>query len=224
MAKHKERPGIDTVQNWREDATNEKGFGSIILSSIGVVGSKVDLATFVVVLVCGAVGVTIARTQFNQLVQPWQTAMIVQQWANFAATVAVAILGFLITGFSVFATMTRPSLFHLLAKIRQTNRNISEFKFVFYNFMYVFAGYIAYLSVCMFMVFAFTKQSPVWYAGYLIWKFHPVSLDIAVAFCGVLVVAFSLFAILLLKSFLWNLYQAMLFTIFVEEAGAQEPS
>ncbi len=219
MAKGKEPPRIVPIPDWKIDAIKEKSFSSIILASVGVVGSKVDIALFASMLAVGTGGVVAARIHFEQLTMPWVTATIVQQWANFGAAFAVAILGFLIAGFSVFATVTRPTVFHLLAKFRQANRKISDFKFVFFNFLYVFAHYIAYLAACMAVVFAFTKQSPAWFAGYLLWKINPVAIDIATALFGVLIVSYSLFAILLLRSFLWNLYQGLLFAIFVDEPG-----
>ena len=217
MAKTSDQPEIIAIEDWRGDAIKEKGFGSIILSSIGVVGSKLDLLLFACMLLLGGGGVFLARTAFDQLKLPWLTATIVQQWANFGASFSVAILGFLIAGFSVFATVTRPSVFHVLAKFRQSNRNISEFKFVFYNFLYVFAHYVTYLAGCMAVVFAFTKQSPVWFMAYLIWKRNPQWVDIATALVGVIVVSYSLFLMLLLRSFLWNLYQGLLFAIFFDE-------
>lgn len=210
-------PGIVPIPDWKNEAIKEKGFGAIILSSLGTVGSKVDVALFALMLVSGTVGVVVARIEFDQLALPWLTATIVQQWANFAATFAATILGFLISGFSVFATVTRPSVFHLLAQFRQQDRKISEFKFVFYNFLYIFAHYIVYLSICMVAVFAFTRESPVWFAGHFIWQHTPILVDILTATLGVLIVSYSILSLLLLRSFLWNLYQGLLFAIFVEE-------
>jgi hypothetical protein len=215
---------IIAIPDWKGEATNDKSLGSIVLSSIGVVGRKSDLALFAAMILFGIAGVVIARVKFEQLIVPGLTAAIVQQWASFGAAFSIAILGFLITGFSVFATVTRPGVFHVLAKFRQSNREISEFKFVFYNFLYVFSHYIIHLTACMIIVFSFTKASPVWYAGYLIWQSHPEIIDIAASISGVIVVSYSLFALLLLRSFLWNLYSGLLFAIFVEEPASPSKS
>ena len=222
MAKPEGPPDIVPVENWRTDAISDKGFADVLAASVGVVGSKLDIGIFTGCLFIGTVGVIIARTQFDQLIMPSVTAQMVQQWSSFGAGVSVAILGFLIAGFSVFATVTRPAFFHVLAQIRQSNRNISEFKFVFYNFIYIFAHYIIYLAMCMLFASMLIDNSPAWFAGKVIYAHAPILVDILLGIMGAMVISYSVFSLLLLRSFLWNLYQSLLFAIFYEEPEAKE--
>ena len=209
------------IENWRNEAVSDEGFLSVIKGSIWTVGRKSDLIIFALLLSATAVGIYLAVMRSGQLDNPGLTARVVQQWAALGANIAVAILGFLIAGFSVFATVTRPELFRILAQFRQSNRRISEFKFVFYNFMYIFAHYIFYLSVCLFIAVLYVPQSPLWYIGQIAHRVQPNIINGWVAGGGALVVSYSAYCLLLLRSFLWNLYQAILFAIFHEERKPQ---
>lgn len=127
-----------------------------------------------------------------------------------------AILGFLIAGFSIFASITKPEIFVVLAQMQYKETNVTRLEFVFYNFILVFIHYIVFLSVCLFLVFGFsdgalfaTATKAVVSAGYpVVDTVGPIVLSILSAWFA--------YMLILLKAFIWNLYQSVLLSLAAE--------
>ena len=74
--------------------------------------------------------------------------------ANASFLFSLGILGFLIAGFAIFASVTNAKLFIMLASIPYGDGRINRLQFVFFNFLNVFTIYIALMSVALFtMIF-----------------------------------------------------------------------
>lgn len=206
---------IVIIPNWKEDATSDTSFYRVLKSSIGVVGNKKDQKFIIALLFVSTVS-TFVFSYFGLLAHPKIVSQIMLSWSTLLANVSVAILGFLIAGFSIFATMTRPSLFRYMSRYKAEGRPISDFKFVFYNFLYIFVHYLILLSVSIFLSFMMVERSPVWLLFKSIYQTAPSIIDLITVFVAVLFCIYVLYCILLLKSFLWNLYQTLIFAIFVD--------
>lgn len=217
----KEQPIVE-VLDWRKDATGDTSFWRVVAVSLPVVGNKGDFYLCAGLFIACTVGILVAHNA-GLLAHGRDIAAMLGQWATLGVNIAVAILGFLIAGFSIFATMTKPELFHLLAKFKANGRPISEFKFVFYNFLHVFAHYLLYLAIGVFAAVMSQRGSPLWYFANLLRDHFGSWLDVAVAIGAAGLVCYTVFALLLLKSFLWNLYQAMVFAIFFEVPKSDPP-
>lgn len=137
----------------------------------------------------------------------------VRRLADVGITYATSILGFLIGGFAIFASVTSGGLFLKLAKLDSEFEGISQFKFVFFSFMFCFVHYVAFLAICIgvkvlceddgLLSYALTSLAAV-----------DVRYIVALSSIGVIVLAsWLVFVVLLLKSFLWNLYQSLLLVI-----------
>ena len=74
---------------------------------------------------------------------------------------AVGILGFLIAGFSIFASITRADLFIALANIPYEETEINSLQFVFFNFINVFIVYLGLLVYSLIVILALDDHSPV---------------------------------------------------------------
>lgn len=208
-------PNIVGIKNWREDATSDTNFTKVLRSSFGVVGNRRDFLVVVILYILSLLCI-IFSSHFGTLASPQNVAKMVGQWATLSANMSVAILGFLIAGFSIFATMTRPSLFRYMARYKSDGRSISDFKFVFYNFLYIFIHYLILLSISVLTSVLFTPNSPLWYLADIAYDIFPKFVSILTASYGAAIVVYMMFSLLLLKSFLWNLYQTLIFAIFVD--------
>lgn len=140
-------------------------------------------------------------------------------YAQIGLSFSTSTLGFLIAGFTVFVTVTKLEIFVTMAKIEYESSGESYLKYNLVQFMTVFAHYIAYVFICVcFALFAqrdglisiligkaLNASDCVWKVG-LIYK-APVS--------AVLVVfgAWSIYLVLLLKSFVYNTFQVITTTI-----------
>lgn len=135
-------------------------------------------------------------------------------------SLAIGILGFLIAGFAIFASVTRAELFIALANIpykkNGTETGINRLQFVFFNFMNVFTVYIGLLAVCMAVVIGLSEDSPIVQMGAPASAWCPKLLTIAIFLSFGLLGLWIVSALLKLKSFIWNLYQTVLVTIATE--------
>lgn len=200
------------IENWSKDLSAEKDFFAVMAISWKDVGDKKDLYfTLILFLFCLIVSSVLYSVQPYRLSAPLAAGLAVQ-WSSVGISLSSSILGFIIAGFSIFSTMTDRKLFHILAKIKKEGRGISEFKFVFYNFLYVFWHYLFYLLLCILVLVLASKGAPVWR---LAKEFYPNKIIdfLSVIFCSALAI-YTIHVVFVLKNFIWNLYQSILFAIF----------
>jgi hypothetical protein len=158
-----------------------------------------------------------ANAWYGLPVAPYSSLITgIRQIADIGFTFTTAILGFLIAGFAIFASITKPSVFILLAQLNHTKGDISRLQFIFFNFLFVFIHYLFFLMACVLVKVTLFNGGPLSGAlsalAELDARFVVLggSLGFAV-FAGWLV-----FLFMLLKSFIWNMYQAVLVTIVIE--------
>lgn len=145
--------------------------------------------------------------------------------AGQGTSLSVGILGFLVAGFAIFASVTRAELFITLAKIPYKRdgekTGINRLQFVFFNFINVFTVYMSLLALCLVIVVLFSDRSPLLVLASNVLAPNPVAPILAVgSLTGILLLAL-ITAILKLKSFVWNLYQTVLVTIATEAELAE---
>lgn len=136
---------------------------------------------------------------------------------NFGATLAPAILGFLIAGFTIFVTVTKIEIFtHMAVKpYKQTGE--SYLKYNLSAFVLAFAHYLAYLFCCVFIVLFGQPQS----VAILLLKkslaaFFICEVPLYNFLVGIVLVLFgtwTVYLVLLLKSFVYNTYQVVTTTV-----------
>jgi hypothetical protein len=145
--------------------------------------------------------------------------------AGQGTSLAIGILGFLVAGFAIFASVTRAELFITLAKIPYkrdgVETGINRLQFVFFNFINVFTVYIGLLALCLAIVVLFADRSPLLVVASNTVPAHPLVPVLAVGFITGLLIMSLVTAILKLKSFVWNLYQTVLVTIATEAELAE---
>lgn len=168
-----------------------------------------------------AIAIAILLAAFCYL--QWDNAPVLsaalRKYAEVGFTFSTSILGFLIAGFTVFVTVTKLDIFVTMAKVEYESTGESYLKYNLVQFMLVFSHYIAYLFVCICFALFFQPQGLVsvligkalattdcaWKVA-LIYK-APVSLLL------VLFGAWSIYLILLLKSFVYNTFQVITTTV-----------
>jgi hypothetical protein len=146
-------------------------------------------------------------------------SIALRKYVEIGLSFSTSILGFLIAGFTVFVTVTKIDIFVTMARHEFESSGESYLKYNLVQFMLVFSHYIAYLFVCIcFALFAqqqgllsiligkaLSVNDCPWKIG-LIYK-APVSIAL-VAFG-----AWSIYLVLLLKSFVYNTFQVITTTV-----------
>lgn len=121
--------------------------------------------------------------------------------------------GFLLTGISLVAAITRKKFFVFLASHYRKSFKMSELKYAFILFFYTISAFVLYI----FIVLLLRLVSPVCFADFLY---------SCQALCGeqmlivrllyVFLATFTVYLCLLLKSLAWNLYRVYVDVILVE--------
>jgi hypothetical protein len=123
------------------------------------------------------------------------------------------ILGFLVAGFTIYATITDKSLFLHMAKISHPDYKVSYLKYSIFTFMYVFIMYIAFLLFCFATRILFDSHGTV----PSLLKLNHVSYKnikfICINTLFVILGAWITYLILLLKSFAFNIYHVVTVSI-----------
>lgn len=128
---------------------------------------------------------------------------------------ATSILGFLVSGFALFFAITRSDVLVLLAGVPHDKGSISRLQFILYSFMYVFLHYLIYLAVTLGMSVVLSSGSVLSGTAVHLRNSSPGELRLlaAIVFGGC--AAWLVFILLLLKTFIWNLFQTVLIAITV---------
>lgn len=204
--------------DWQERATKEKSLGEVYWKARKVASTRrnVGVAIFVTLLF-GALA--ILDWYFDLKILPSSVLSgMASQIADIGFALTTAILGFLIAGFSIFASITRPEIFAGLARLNHKDTGLSRLQFIFFNFLLVFIHYLAFLAVSIVLKLVLPLIPAVVDAV----SAHIASTETILWWSAAVLISLLLgwltFLIMLLKSFIWNIYQAVLVVIVTGDA------
>lgn len=211
---------------WKTVLFEEKSFWDVYVKARRITGSRFNRylvrLCFVVL-----VALVVSPDFYPWTSAPGTSALIkwVREWADIGVSFTTSILGFLVAGFSIFATITKNELFVALANIpyRKNGKEtgISQFKFIFFNFIIVFIHYLAFLSACLFISLLLSEGGLITMTVSALTKELPVVQKSIASFGVVIMGSWFVSIVLMLKSFIWNLYQSVLLSI-ASEAELEE--
>ena len=203
--------------SWKEELFDEKNLWQVYVRARRLTGSKFNhwatrLGTLLI-LVTISYGMYFSEPR---LITPTDIIAWVREWSSTGISFATSTLGFLIAGFSIFASVTNKKLFIALAHLDYKDTGVSRLKFIFFNFIVVFLHYLSFLGLCLFVKLFFGPSGPLSLivqdaiGGCL--RLEETLVLISALIIGTWFIAI----VLMLKSFIWNLYQAVLLAIATE--------
>lgn len=162
-----------------------------------------------------SVSLTLADVLFGTPYKGKVTEIItaIRSWLEIGVSFSLGTLGFLVAGFTIFATVSRPELFIHMAQTAYKESGLSQFKWVFFVFLNVFVNYISYLSFSIVLLFVVRFVMEIKGLRDL-FSLAPASFKIGAVY-SVLIVYFvwTVLLILKLKSFVWNIYSTIRISI-----------
>ena len=189
------------------DLTREKTLLALWLTSFKFSQPRFNLIIAAVVAVC--------LVRYCQL--SWeQPSILMAAFRKMQVTgfsFATSILGFLVAGFTVFVTVIRIDMFLMMAKLQKESTGESYLKYNLSAFVVTFVHYTSYIFVCL-MSELFLQSgglgtialaNAITYPGVA-----PSIPTVYRIFSATLVVGFgtwTIYLVLLLKSFIYNVYQ-----------------
>ena len=202
--------------DWQDRLIREKSLLAVYRKARKVASAPINAKVAWGVFVALALALA-ANAWFDMPVAPYSSLILgIREVADAGFAFTTAILGFLIAGFAIFASITKPGVFILLAKLDHKKEDISRLQFIFFNFLLVFIHFLTFLGLCLMVKVTLYSGGPL--SGALRWLAESRQLVIVIGACLMFaaMTAWLVFLLMLLKSFIWNLYQAVLVTILTE--------
>lgn len=202
--------------DWKQKILEDDGFVDVYWKARKVASARSNFLTALAVFLLSASYLVINICSDQSLAPYSSLVSTVRTIGDIGFRFTTSILGFLIAGFAVFASITKPELFILLAQIKHKKGNINRLQFIFFNFLFVFFHYILFLAMCISVNIGliedglFTELSR--QLAEVNKQFFVYFLSIGLSFF----LAWFVFLLMLLKSFIWNIYQAVLLSIVTE--------
>ncbi|MDB4302934.1 hypothetical protein OAA14_01965 [bacterium] len=133
----------------------------------------------------------------------------VREWAEFGFSFSITTLGFLIAGFTIFATLSKPKM--MLAMMDHTNEQtgLPTLKYNFFTFMKVFIAYIAISLVYLFVMIL--GQADGFLSNLVSLLPNEICVKIIMIKTAYTLVGGSfVYLLMLLKSFVFNIYATVM--------------
>lgn len=129
----------------------------------------------------------------------------IRLWAPIAFGFTITTLGFLITGFTIFATINKPDLFLALMNIKHPKYNLTFLKYVYGVFMRVFIYFITW-SIFYLIIILFGAEN-----GLIekVANLFGINLELkvfAVRVCYIMIGCSAIYLVLSIKTFIFNIY------------------
>lgn len=132
-----------------------------------------------------------------------------RRWAEIGFNSSVSILGFLIAGFTIFATLTKPSMLLKMMEFKHKETDLPYLKYNFFCFMRVFVYYIIFIIVYLsVMLFGATDGLFESFVNFLPYSEYIRIFSIKIG--NVIVGSSLLFLLLQLKTFIYNIYSIVM--------------
>lgn len=186
-----------------KDLTKEKRLWDIYIASKRIPFSRFNAITTALVFV-----LLLANSWFTT--QPVeQTIELVRELSKTGLTVALSTLGFLLAGFTIFATVTQPSLSLRMSEITHPDSGLSYLKHNYFVFIRVFIYYLAFSIFCLLIImFGHEGGLVPLVASYSPYPEH-VKFAITKASYVILLTGYY-FLVMQLKSFIFNIHHSVM--------------
>lgn len=133
----------------------------------------------------------------------------IRQWTPLVFGFTTTTLGFLITVFTIFATINKPELFLSLMEYKHPLYGISYLKYVYGVFMRVFI-YFIFWSVIYLLILLFGQENGLATKLLRALMFSHCTKVVGVQILYILVGSSAVFLVLTLKTFLFNIYAMLM--------------
>jgi hypothetical protein len=211
------------MRPWQDDLFLEKN-----LWRVYVVSRKFKDTKFNTAIRCMTIGFLVLFLVLNEFLFPDRILSIssmraaVISWASDGVGYASQVLGFLIAGFTIFATLAQPRLLTRLAQTYYKETNVSNLKFMFFNFIVVIAQYVAFVAWCLVIKIFFIENGPGAAVMVKLSQLHVLIRPVCVYFVVFITIFWFVNVLIILKSFVWNVYQSLLISIAMETSSGHD--
>ena len=186
-----------------KDLTKEKRLWDIFIASKRISFSRFNAITTTIVFILLLVNSWLT----NQPVE--ETIELVRDLSSVGLAISLSTLGFLLAGFTIFATVSQPSLSLKMAEITHPVSGLSYLKHNYFIFLRVFIYYLLFSIFCLLIIMFGHKGGlvPVLASHF---PYHEQVKFAVVKASYVLLFTGYYFLIMQLKSFIFNIYHSVM--------------
>lgn len=186
--------------------TEEKNLWTIYLRARAISFNRFNFWSTILILILVSLQYCVLDISLDEKLK------IVREFSNTAIVVVVTVLGFLLAGFTIFATISQPEMLVAMSKHRHEKSQLSYLKHNFFVFVRVFIYFLIYTVFCLLILVFAVKGGLV----YKLAEISPISWPIkqwlvGIAYVGLYVGMF--FLLMQLKSFIFNVYHSVMTAI-----------
>ena len=205
-----------TNNSWKNELTAEKKILDLLRVCLSFKKNKFNsvvlwMVFILMITACVAIYLSSETNEVSEV------ASIITSLVPHVLTYSIGILGFLVAGFAILASSNTNGLFEILAKTKHPREKVSVFQFTFFNFIFVIIVHLALLSFG-FSIFILAHVLAIIDEAH----FFEVSNFIRFMINSLLLTALIMllcFALLSVKSFVWNLYANLVLATLAESAS-----
>jgi hypothetical protein len=137
------------------------------------------------------------------------TVRFVREIATLGFNASLTVLGFLVAGFTIFATISNPNMLVRMGIMRHPESGLSWLKHTFFVLIRVFIYYLVYTVLCFLVIIFGVKNGLV--SVLIEFSPNPVSIKFLVAkIIFVILISGQYFLLMQLKSFIYNVYHSVM--------------
>jgi hypothetical protein len=204
---------------WKDDLFHENTLWGVWKKSPSIFSSKFNtmmlFACFVAFLMAAFVNLAKWDGKAESL------ASSLNAWAVLGFSFSSGILGFLVTGFAIFTTISKPELFIDLAQTDYPGSTLSALKYIFFSFINIFVHYLCFLILCLAVNVSFWNEWPSPHLSKALAEQAPKLFGMVAHVLLVWLATWFVILLLKLKSFIWNVYITVLLSV-AHEAQRRE--
>ncbi|MGH8073502.1 MAG: hypothetical protein ACREO4_05450 [Lysobacter sp.] len=182
--------------------TKEKSLWAIYIQARRIPTNKFNAVTTLLVFLGAVVTSWLSEASTSA------TIKMVREFATLGFNGALTVLGFLVAGFTIFATISNPNMLIRMGAMRHLESGLSWLKFTFFILIRTFLYFLVFAVFCYLVIFfggsgglvaTLVKLSP-----------YPREVTFALAKIAFVVMAtFQYFLLVQLKSFIFNVYHSV---------------
>lgn len=155
-----------------------------------------------------------------------QAATIIRSLADSGLGYGTTVLGFLIAGFTIFATLTKERLLRQMYETIHESSGLNYVKVNFYAFIEVFIVFLAFIILCLVIKIFAGANGPVsefihWFNQRGFYKYI-IDIELLKKTSFLFFASFSFYVLLALKSFVYNIHHAVMTLIVWSLVGESE--
>lgn len=182
-----------------EELTREKS-----LWDIYVLSRKIKPSKFNEIFMCLSIMLIFVRSLFVDSSILLNEA---REWSEIGFNSSISTLGFLVTGFAIFATLTQPKMFLIMMEHKHKKSDLPYLKYNLFCFIKVFVYYIFFIFLYLFVILFGGKDGLFENLIFLISFNEIIPLkEFSIKLINIIMASSMLFLLLQLKTFIFNIY------------------